>query len=122
EPEAALATLITDYQTGHKIVVAVTEKGQEERKEIEFNYAYVQKSIDMPLPKFDEQPPQVMSNLKSFPSYSLDITYKSNGKKEQNSQLLIKSDRIDIQVGPESAKTQPLVFLGAYAMFNSQEE
>src|SRR5205085_12017984 len=44
------------------------------------------------------------------------------GKKDQNSHLLVKADRIDIQVAPNGTKPQPVVFLGAKARFDSNEE
>lgn len=121
EAEEAVAPAFRDYMMNRAIVITVSEDNFKETMEVAVNFSQVQKSIELQFPENEEKNPQVRIDQKTFPSYALEITYKSENEKARKSQVIFQSNRINMTADLAEAKLYPVAYIGARARFNPKD-
>lgn len=121
EPDIVWAPLFRNYHMRQPIIISIRENAHREKMEIVLNPSYTPKSIEVQSTLFDENLPQLRTDQKPFSPYTIDVTYTS-GNKIQKTHLIMRSNRIQMQVEQTEVQAYPALFIGARVKTNPTED
>jgi len=121
EPDAMWAPVFHDYEIDREINNSVMSGKSVGTMNIKFNPNYSPALVPAKATGQAGQHLQVRTDQKPTPSYSLDINYKSNGKKE-SSHLLMGVDGLGLNIDFMKVEKAPAVFIASRGFINPNED